>query len=399
MTAKQLLKLETAKQQNTISLIASENIPSVAVMEQLGGCWSLKYGEGYPAKRYYAGNQCTDILENGAKEKALAIFDAEENYRINVQMNAGSMANMMVYLAILKPGDMVLSLNVANGGHISHMHTTSSWTKFFKYANYDLNPQTLEIDLQDYKNKILENKPKLVIIGCSSYPKKISYKEMIDFAHQNSCLVLCDIAHIAGLIATKNHENPFEAGADFVTTTTHKTLRGPRAALLYFKNEFEKIINSTVFPGTSGGPHFNKIAGIYQMCDEILGLEKYQNCLTGERQERSFAQYITDVLRQTKLLETELLKNLAPFGFKVPSPTETHLLLLELPENLDSLEAQKKLENAGIMTNRNMLPFDKKTPWRPSGLRLGCSSVTSLGYSDLQIVELAKRISHILLSK
>jgi glycine hydroxymethyltransferase len=400
-----LTQNEYNRQRETISLIASENLPSPKVIDLLGGSnsagfrslWSNKYGEGYPYKRYYAGNQFTDELESLVQNKALEVFGkiAQEEYSVNVQMNAGSMANMMVYLSILNPEDTVVSLEVANGGHISHMHKTSAWTKFFKFANYDLKeiePNSFEIDFEDYCQKILDYKPKLVIIGCSSYPKKIDkYPEMIKFAHENGSLVLCDVAHINGLIATGLHDSPFgsnEEGADFVTMTTHKTFRGPRGALLFCKKEFSKIINQTVFPGTSGGPHFNKIAGIGQACLEILGEDMYPDG-------RSFLEYSHDLVEQTKLLEQELYNQ----GLQIISPTQTHLCLVKLPDEVDSLETQQKLDSIGIVCNRNGLPFEKKTMWRPSGLRLGTATLTSRGASDEQVKEVAQIISDVIFGR
>ena len=404
-TIYQLTQDEYNRQRNTLSLIASENVPSPKVIDLLGGSnpegfrslWSNKYGEGYPNKRYYAGNHNTDQLESFVQSKALQIFGkvAQEEYAVNLQMNAGSMANMMVYLSILNYDDCVVSLNVANGGHISHLHTTSAWNKFFRYANYDLKeiePNCYEIDYDDYCQKILNNKPKLVIIGCSSYPRTINnYKQMIEFAHDNGALVLCDIAHINGLVATGLHASPFltgNSGADFVSMTTHKTLRGPRGAMLFCKKEFESIVNKTVFPGTSGGPHFNKIAGIGQACLEILGEDVYPDG-------RSFLDYSKDLIRQTKLLETSLQS----LGLEVISPTQTHLCLIKLPQESDSLKVQKNLDSIGIVCNRNAVPFETKTMWRPSGLRLGTACITSRGINDDQIVELAGIIADCILAK
>lgn len=404
-----LTKLEFDRQRKTLSLIASENVPSPKVIDLLGGInpqdssstfrslWSNKYGEGYPGKRYYAGNQNTDLLESFVQAKALEVFGqvAQEEYAVNLQMNAGSMANMMVYLSVLSYNDCVVSLNVSNGGHISHLHTTSAWNKFFKYANYDLkevSPNNYEIDFEDYCQKIVDNKPKLVIIGCSSYPRSIkNYKEMIEFAHDNGAMVLCDIAHINGLVAAGLHDSPFltgQSGADFVSMTTHKTFRGPRAAMLFFKKEYETIVNKTVFPGTSGGPHFNKIAAIGQACLEILGEDTYPDG-------RTFLDYSKDVLRQTKLLENSL----ADSGLQIISPTETHLLLVKLPQESDSLKIQKQLDEVGVVCNRNGIPFETKSMWRPSGLRLGTASITSRGISDDQIKQLGKIIADCVFEK
>jgi glycine hydroxymethyltransferase len=395
----QLTTQEYNRQKNTLSLIASENLPSPKVIDLLGGLnpdgtrslWSNKYGEGYPGKRYYAGNQNTDLLEAFVQSKALEVFGkvAQDEYSVNLQMNAGSMANMMVYLSILNYDDCVVSLNVANGGHISHLHTTSAWNKFFCFANYDLkevSPNCYEIDFEDYCQKIVDNKPKLVIIGCSSYPRAIkNYKAMIEFAHQNGALVLCDIAHINGLVAAGLHDSPFlsgQSGADFVSMTTHKTFRGPRAAMLFCKKEFENQVNKTVFPGTSGGPHFNKIAAIGQACLEILGEDVYPDG-------RSFRAYSQAVIEQTKLLENSLLSQ----GLEIISPTETHLLLVKLPAESDSLKVQKQLDEIGVVCNRNSIPFETKTMWKPSGLRLGAASISSRGITNSQAELLGKIIA------
>jgi glycine hydroxymethyltransferase len=400
-----LTEHEFNRQKNTISLIASENVPSPKVIDLLGGqnpngyrsLWSNKYGEGYPGKRYYAGNEYTDQLEAFVQQKALEVYGqvAIDEYAVNLQMNAGSMANQMVYLSMLEYGDSVVSLNVANGGHISHMHSTSAWTKFFKYENYDLKevaPNTFEIDFEDYCEKIVRNKPKLVIIGCSSYPREIrNYKEMIEFAHDNGAMVLCDIAHINGLVAAGVHATPFlsgRSGADFVSMTTHKTFRGPRAAMLYFKKEYADKVNKTVFPGTSGGPHFNKIAAIGQACLEILGEETYPDGV-------SFLDYSKNVLRQTKLLENTLVEN----GVGIISPTETHLMLAVLPQESDSLKVQKALDSIGIVCNRNGIPFETKSMWKPSGLRLGMAPASSRGITDAQTVEMAKVIADLVLER
>jgi glycine hydroxymethyltransferase len=405
----QLTNQEFNRQKTTLSLIASENTPSPKVIDCLGGrgelgirsLWSNKYGEGYPYKRYYAGNQNTDLLEDFVMKKALEVFGevAQNEYSVNLQMNAGSMANMMVYLSILNYGDSIVSLNVANGGHISHLHTTSAWNKFFKYANYDLaqvSPNCYEIDFADYCQKIIDNKPKLVIIGCSSYPREIqNYKQMIEFAHQNGALVLCDIAHINGLVASGLHSSPFlsgVSGADFVSMTTHKTFRGPRGAMLFFKKEFASIVNKTVFPGTSGGPHFNKIAGIGQACLEILGEDIYPD-------NRSFLDYSKDVLRQTKLLENTIFEQGKNQGLGIVSPTQTHLTLIKLPVDSDSLLVQQQLDSIGIVCNRNGLPFETKTMWKPSGLRLGTASLSSRGITDSQIIQLGGIITDCILVK
>lgn len=401
----QLTTQEFDRQKNTLNLIASENYPSPATLNLLGSVWSNKYGEGYPGKRYYAGNIHTDELELFVQQKALEVYKATDEYGVNVQVLSGSPANSMVFLSILNAGDTIMSLNIANGGHISHLHPTSSWNKFFKLVNYDVietAPNTFEIDQADFEAKLVTHKPKLVIIGFSAYPRQYEFSKLITLAHQNGAFVLADIAHINGLVAAGLHPTPFGTGiesADFVSMTTHKTFRGPRGAMLFAKNyipeylnhhflDYKKqpqsliqLINKTVFPGSSGGPHFNQMAGIGQACLEILGQENYPDNI-------SFKQYSQNVLDTCKALENSLAAN----GLEVISPTQNHLCLVKFPDDIDSLEAQKMLENIGVITNRNGIPFDKKTPWRPSGMRFGTTALTSRGLTTQMATTLGKII-------
>jgi glycine hydroxymethyltransferase len=254
--------------------------------------------------------------------------------------------------------------------------------KFFKHASYSLKSSDdgYELDIDDYTNKIKSLKPRLVIIGFSAYPKQYQFKKLCEIAHENGCLVLADIAHIAGLVAAGKHPSPFmdgESGADFVTTTTHKTLRGPRSALLFAKSQYMDAINKTVFPGTSGGPHLNQIAAVGQALLEILDEENYPDS-------KSFKDYIEAVLENTKALEEGLKSG----GAKLVTNSETHLSLIELPGNVDSLDLQQKLEKCGIIANRNSIPNDARTAWRPSGLRLGMPALTSREISIDQAKEL-----------
>lgn len=405
-TILELTQKEYDRQKNTLNLIASENYPSPKTLELMGSLWSNKYGEGYPGKRYYAGNQFTDQLESFVQQKALQIFDKNNQYSVNVQVLSGSPANSMVFLSILNVGDKILSLNLANGGHLSHLHATSNWNKFFELVNYDVKLQNLvssnqdskenpeliyEIDEEDFIQKLKEFKPKLTILGGSSYPRIINFQKLTQIAHEHGSLVLADIAHINGLVATGNHPTPFadgDLGADFVSMTTHKTFRGPRSAMIFMKKEFEKEINKTIFPGTSGGPHFNKIAAIGQACLEILGEEKYPD-------EIDFKTYSQNTLKTNKALENSLSKN----GLQIISPTQNHLCLVKLPENLDSLEIQNKLEEIGIICNRNVIPFDQKSAWRPSGLRLGTPALTSRGLNQQMATNLGQIISDLIFAK
>lgn len=388
-----LTEKESTRQRDSLNLIASENYPSPKVLQLLGSIWNDKYAEGYPGKRYYAGNVLSDELEEFVQNKALEVFDSTGEYGVNVQVLSGSPANAMVYFTVLEPGDTVLSLELASGGHLSHMHATSSYLKFFKHETYSVvaGPNGYEIDLDDFKHKVESIKPRLVVVGFSAYPRKYEFSEFCKIAHQNGALVLADIAHIAGLVAAGLHDSPFKhdgVGADFITTTTHKTLRGPRSALLFAKHQYMDAINKTVFPGTSGGPHLNQIAAVGQALMEVLGEDEYPDQLP-------FNNYIEGVIANTQALESGLITS----GLEVVAPSQTHLSLVKLPEGIDSLELQTKLEKLEIITNRNAVPDDTKSPWRPGGLRLGMSALTSRGIVAEQSSELGKTIAAIILEK
>jgi glycine hydroxymethyltransferase len=374
-----LTEKELHRQKTTLNLIASENYPSRKVLDLMGSVWMNKYGEGYPRKRYYAGNENTDELELFVQKKALEVFDTTGEYEVNLQVLSGSPANIMVYLSSLEVGDTVMSLSLANGGHLSHLHSTNSFSKFFKHVEFDvkdIGENTFEIDVEGFEIQLKIYCPKLVIIGFSAYPRKYEFERLCRLAHEYGALVLADIAHINGLIAAGLHDTPFKAGvagADFVTMTTHKTLRGPRGAIVFAKKELMESLNKTIFPGTSGGPHFNQIAAIGQCLLEILGEDQHPDGI-------DFATYSKQVLVNTKMIETTLKNR----GLEITSPTQTHLSLIKLPEEMDSLEIQKRLEHIGIITNRNMIPFDTKTPWKPSGLRLGGAALASRDLTEIQ---------------
>jgi glycine hydroxymethyltransferase len=384
---------EFAKQRDTLNLIASENYPSQKVLDLLGSVWSNKYAEGTPGKRYYAGNVYADEMETFVQQKALEVYDSTGEYGVNVQVLSGSPANTMVYLAMLQPGDTIMSLNLANGGHLSHLHATSNFMKFFKLVNYDVvetEPGTYDIDQADYQAKLAQAHPKLVILGFSAYPRKYEFAQMTKWAHEAGALVLAYIAHINGLVAAGLHDTPFKAGdegADFVSMTTHKTFRGPRAAMLFAKNEHMPAINKTIFPGTSGGPHLHAIAAVGQALLEILGEDQHPDG-------RSFKDYSQAVLDTSKALE----EGTQAAGLTVVSPTQNHLSLIKLPDEVDSLEFQRTLERAGIISNRNMLPFDTKSAWRPSGMRFGTPALASRGMTVQQAHELGEVIGKLALN-
>lgn len=384
-----LTKKEASRQKSTLNLIASENYPSPKTLELLGSIWNDKYAEGYPGKRYYAGNVNADQLEVFVQEKALEIFGAEDEYGVNVQVLSGSPANAMVYFTVLEPGDTVLSLDLASGGHLSHLHETSSYLKFFRQAKFSLRGNKLHE--AEFEQALKEHKPRLVVVGFSSYPGSFDYTKLCQLAHEYGALVLADISHIAGLVAADLHSSPFVAGskgADFITTTTHKTLRGPRSALIFAKKEYIAAINKTIFPGTSGGPHLNQIAAVGQSLQEILGESKYPDKI-------SFVDYMQAVVKNAKSLETGLKET----GIEVTTPTSTHLVLINLPSSIDSLDLQNKLEDAKIITNRNAIPNDDKSPWRPGGLRLGMPSLTSRGLESESARELGIAIGSFIAHK
>ena len=389
-----LTSQEFARQRDTLNLIASENYPSPKVLELLGSIWMNKYAEGAPGKRYYAGNIYADEMETFVAEKALEVFDPTGSYGVNVQVLSGSPANSMVYLAMLEAGDTIMSLSLANGGHLSHLHATSNFMKFFNHVNYDVRETeagTYEIDYDDYLAKLARYKPNLVIIGFSAYPRAYEFGPMIKAAHEAGALVLADIAHINGLVAAGLHDTPFidgPDGADFVSMTTHKTLRGPRGALLFAKTEHMPAINKTIFPGTSGGPHLHQIAATGQALMEILGEDAYPD-------NQDFKTYSQAVLDTSKALE----QGVREAGLEIVSPTQNHLSLVKLPEGADSLEVQRLLERVGIITNRNAIPFDTKTAWRPSGMRLGTAALASRGLTVGQAGELGALIGGIVLGK
>lgn len=371
-----LEKQEFTRQRGTLNLIAAENYPSPETLRLLGSVFSTKYSEGYPGRRYYAGNIHFDTLETFVSEKALEVFDPTGEYDVNVQLLSGSPANSMVYLGMLETGDKILSMSLGDGGHLSHLHATSAFNKFFRHVSYGVTKTSngYEIDNAEIDTIIEREKPRLVIIGFSSYPASYEFSVICKAAHRHGALVLADIAHINGLVATGLHDSPFkpgDSGADFVSMTTHKTMRGPRGALLFAKKDYIGTINKTVFPGTSGGPHMHQVAAIGQSLLEILGEEQYPDGV-------SFQRYSSAVVHNAKVLEHELARH----GIAPVTKTATHMCLVALPENRDSLEVQQQLEACGVITNRNVIPRETKSPWRPSGLRLGTAALTSRGMNE-----------------
>ncbi|AQQ09077.1 Serine hydroxymethyltransferase [Sedimentisphaera cyanobacteriorum] len=369
----ELIKQEEARQASTIRLIPSENYVSQNVMQATGSCLTNKYAEGYPNKRYYEGQQVTDLIEDLAKQRAGDVFRAQH---VNVQSYSGSIANMAAYLALADPGDTIMGLSLPDGGHLTHGWKVSATGKVFKSVQYPVNYDTDLFDYDQIAEIAKENKPKILIAGTSAYPRKIDFKAFREIADQVDAYLVCDIAHIAGLVAGGAHESPMEA-ADVVTTTTHKSLRGPRGALIMCKEEFAKAIDKAVFPGMQGGPHMHTISGIAVAMKEA-GTE-------------SFKEYAHQVVKNAQALGEKLQE----FGFKLVSGgTDNHLLLLDMrSKNISGKKMAKALDRAGIVTNCNTVPNDPAPPFNPSGVRIGTPAVTTRGMKESDMAEIAEMIN------
>ncbi|MBC10984.1 MAG: serine hydroxymethyltransferase [Rickettsiales bacterium] len=355
------IKNEYHRQNDQIELIASENIVSKAVLEAQGTILTNKYAEGYSGKRYYGGCEHVDVVEDICIDRIKKLFNA--NYA-NVQVHSGSQANQAVFLALLQPGDTIMGMSLAAGGHLTHGAPPNESGKWFNAIQYGVKKDDALIDFDEVESLALEHKPKLIIAGGSSYPRIIDFKKFKDIADKVDALLLVDMAHFAGLVATGLYPNPLEY-ADVVTSTTHKTLRGPRGGIVLTNNEsFAKKINSAVFPGLQGGPLMHVI------CAKAVAF--------GEALQPEFKNYIESVVQNSKTLSDIMLKR----GLEVVSGgTDTHLVLVDLrPKQLTGKAAEKSLENAGITCNKNGVPFDPESPFVTSGIRLGTPAGTSRGF-------------------
>ena len=366
------MEKEISRQQNKIELIASENFVSRAVMEAMGSPLTNKYAEGYPGKRYYGGCEYVDIVENLAIERAKQIFGAEH---ANVQPHSGAQANMAVFFATLEPGDTVLSMSLAHGGHLSHGSPVNMSGKYYHIVPYGVDAQNNVIDYDEVRALALEHKPKLILAGASAYPRTIDFARFSQIAKEVGAYLLVDMAHIAGLVAAGLHPNPVPY-ADFVTTTTHKTLRGPRGGLILCKEEYAKMINKAIFPGIQGGPLMHVIAS-KAVC--------FQEALTPE-----FKAYQTQIVKNAKAMSEALMAE----GFKLVSGgTDNHLMLVDLtPMGKTGKEAEKMLDDVGITVNKNAIPFDTQSPFITSGIRIGTPAVTSRGFLEEDCKTVAKLI-------
>ena len=365
---------ETGRQQNKIELIASENFVSEAVMEAMGSPLTNKYAEGYPGKRYYGGCEFVDVAENIAIERAKKIFNA--GYA-NVQPHSGAQANMAVFFALLTPGDTVLSMNLAHGGHLSHGSPVNMSGKYFNIVPYGVTEDTNTIDYEEVRRLALESKPKLILAGASAYPRIIDWQKFKDIANEVGAYFMVDMAHIAGLVAAGCHPSPVGI-ADVVTTTTHKTLRGPRGGLILTNDEELALkINKAIFPGIQGGPLMHTIAAKAVCFGEALTPE--------------FKTYQEQVVKNAKVLADTLVDE----GFKLVSGgTDNHLMLLDLTDmDVTGKEAEHMLDEVGITVNKNAIPFDTRSPFVTSGVRIGTPASTSRGFKEDDMVEVGKLIA------
>ncbi len=371
------VKSEFHRQNDQIELIASENIVSKAVLEAQGTILTNKYAEGYPGKRYYGGCEHVDVVEEICIDRAKKLFNAGF---ANVQVHSGSQANQAVFLALLKPGDTIMGMSLAAGGHLTHGAPPNESGKWFNAIQYGVKRDDALIDFNEVESLAKEHKPKLIIAGGSSYPRIIDFKKFKEIADAVGALFLVDMAHFAGLVATKQYPNPLEY-ADVVTTTTHKTLRGPRGGLVLTNNkDFAKKINSAVFPGLQGGPLMHVI------CAKAVAF--------GEALQPNFVDYIKNVITNAQILSEVMIQR----GLQVVSGgTDTHLTLVDLrPKNLTGKDAERSLENAGITCNKNGVPFDPQSPFVTSGIRLGSPAGTSRGFGNEEFKLIGNLIGDVL---
>ena len=367
---------ELKRQQNNIELIASENFVSEAVMNAMGSHLTNKYAEGYPAKRYYGGCEYVDVVETLAIERAKKLFGAEF---ANVQPHSGAQANTAVYFAMLDPGDTILGMSLAHGGHLSHGSPVNISGKYFNVVPYGVRKDTEQIDYDALRDLAKTHKPKMIVAGASAYPRKIDFKTFREIADEVGALFMVDMAHIAGLIAAGVHDSPVP-WADFVTTTTHKTLRGPRGGMILCKEEFGKAVNKAIFPGTQGGPLMHVIAAKAVCFEEAFSAD--------------FKGYQEQIVKNSKSLADSLMQS----GIRLVSGgTDNHLMLVDLTDKgLTGKELEDMLGRANITVNKNAIPFDTRSPFITSGIRIGTPAVTTRGMNEADMAEIGTFISDII---
>jgi len=366
---------ELNRGRNGLEMIASENYVSKAVLQATGSVLTNKYSEGYPHKRYYGGNEFVDVSEQLAIDRAKKLFNVDF---ANVQPHSGSSANMEAYHAVLNLGDDILAMKLDHGGHLTHGHTVNFSGKQYNFHGYGVDPETHRIDMEQVRKMAHEIKPKLILAGFSAYPRELDFKQFKEIADEVDAMLMADIAHIAGLVATKEHPDPAPY-CDIITTTTHKTLRGPRGAMIMGKEEYATPINKAVFPGMQGGPLDHVIAAKAVAFHEALQPE--------------YVEYIKNVKENAKVLGETLMENDVDV---LSGGTDNHLLLIDITKyNIGGKIAERVLDTVGIFTNKNVIPFDKRTPFDPSGIRIGTPALTTrgLGTSEMKVIgELIPRV-------
>ncbi len=376
---KKLIEKEIKRQKKVINLIASENYVSKDVLAALGSPLTNKYAEGKSHQRYYYGNSVVDEVEDEVKRLALKVFKiSDKKWGVNVQPYSGSIANLAAYLGALELGAKVLAMSLEHGGHLTHGHKVSFTGKLFKFSHYGVNKNGV-IDYDEVSKIAKNSKPKLIVVGATAYPRKINFKKFKKIADSVGAILMADISHIAGLIAGGAHSSPFPY-ADIVTTTTQKTLRGPRGAIIFSRKELSGNIDKAVFPGLQGGPQLHTIAAMGVALEEAL--------------KSNFKKYTVQVVTNAKVLSEELDK----LGFNIVSGgTDNHLILVDVtPLGITGKEAGERLEKAGIIVNKNMIPYDPHKPWDPSGIRLGTAAVTTQGMKEKDMIRIAAKIKKVL---
>ncbi len=374
-----LIQKERKRQSEVLDLIASENYASKEVMEALGSILNNKYAEGYPHKRYYGGNEFIDEIEELAIARTKEVFNLPLDWHVNVQPYSGSPMNLEVYNALVEPGDTIMALDLAHGGHLTHGSKVNVSGKLYNFVHYGVSQKSERLDYMEILKLADRTRPKIILSGFTAYPREIDFKKFKDIAEKVNAISMADISHIAGLVAGGAHQSPFPF-FDVVTTTTHKTLRGPRAGIIMCKDKYATAIDKSVFPGSQGGPHENAIAGIAVAMKEA--------------KTAGFRKYADQIVKNSKALA----KDLQDFGFRLVSDgSDNHLILLDLTgKNIGGKDAQNLLESAGIVLNRNMIPFDKRSPMDPSGLRIGTAAVTSRGMKEKEMSKIASWITAVI---
>lgn len=377
LAIQQALDCEKKRQRQNIELIASENIVSNDVLEITGSILTNKYAEGYPGKRYYGGCEHVDTIENIARDRLCKLFGADH---ANVQPHSGSQANMAVYMSVLNPGDKVLGMDLSSGGHLTHGHQLNFSGKLYNFVSYGVDAQTEMIDYEDVRRIAKLEKPQMIVCGASAYPRAIDFAKFKEIADEVGAYLMVDMAHIAGLVATGHHMSPIPY-ADFVTSTTHKTLRGPRGGIILCKAEHAQAVDRNVFPGIQGGPLMHVIGG--------------KAVSFGEALDPSFKDYSEQVVRNCKALASSLTAE----GFRlVTGGTDNHLLLVDVKGSIGMTgkEAERILDEINITCNKNTIPFDTEKPFITSGIRLGTAAMTTKGFKEEEYQQVAKWISDVL---